>query len=257
MRGGILALAAAITGVAGCVLILDWDPDGLPCDDKKKCSDGFSCLVTQCIKDDSLSEGDTCTQSDQCSGSLVCGNTPFYCRQPCNDFFARGTCDIREYCRPEHREGASVWTGTCFASECSSNSDCENGRACVRITGSASACLFLCEPEVDGANAYIDNCGSTPTNPKYCEVVGIDRVPVCLDAVGANKNVGEICAPVADVTASACARELSCVPDLSQCSPYCNTGTNDCSGAPPTAVLCCPYTTPANWNYGLCQSDCT
>ncbi len=263
MRGGIIATAFGVTLVAGCALFLDWDPEGLPCDDEKKCSEGYTCLVTQCIADNSLSERDTCTNDEQCRDDLVCGNTPFYCRQPCYDFFRRGACEIREFCRPEHREGDSVWKGTCFESECKSTSDCarlyrNQGRACVRITGSANACLFLCEPQVDpNTGVYSDNCGSTPSALKYCEVIGEDHVPVCLDQVGQPQGVNEICAPVASVSHNACARGLSCVPDLAVCSPYCNSTTDDCSTAPTDALLCCDYTTPANWNYGLCQSTCS
>ena len=70
---------------SGCSLILDWDPQGLPCEDTVTCADGYSCLVNLCILNDSVPEGSTCNRTEQCSGDLICAN--FSCADACTKYY--------------------------------------------------------------------------------------------------------------------------------------------------------------------------
>ncbi len=47
-----LLLAALIPGLSGCSLLLDFDEEGQPCDDRNRCLSGYTCEDGTCTAGD-------------------------------------------------------------------------------------------------------------------------------------------------------------------------------------------------------------
>src|SRR5690606_5680737 len=165
----VCALGVVSMGVSACSFTLEWEKEGLPCTRDERCADGFSCLGDACIRNQSLSRGDTCSQSDQCAESLICTADPYVCKDTCpSSSFYRFTsdCTSGHYCRPTLLSGGG-FIGSCNPSECGSDTDCDPAFVCVGIHATASACLVGCEIEwqLDSqtqlATVYSDNCASS------------------------------------------------------------------------------------------------
>ena len=58
--------------VAGCSATLDWDPEGLRCDNQNPCTEGYSCRATECVSEHSLAKNETCTDDIQCDYQYIC-----------------------------------------------------------------------------------------------------------------------------------------------------------------------------------------
>ncbi len=195
-----LLFGCVLFACAGCSLFLDWEREGLPCDDRRRCEDGFSCRVETCVSDHSLRLGETCSQPVQCETGLVCGSAPSTCREECDDEnLFKGGCGEGQYCRPEvERYDDSVWLGTCIDSECGRDTDCGYDRICVPITAAAGSCLLSCEYNF-GTGHYTDNCGSQPNALKYCQPIGKvgGQKLVCLENItGPPVQESLACSPV-------------------------------------------------------------
>jgi hypothetical protein len=272
-----LSLAMAMATLCGCSLVLDWAPDGLPCDTEKKCADGFSCLVNRCVAEGSLAVGDTCSASAQCEDypTNICGSNPFTCRKRCQDNYlsnTAGICLTGEYCRPEaERDKPTTWTGTCVASECTGNDQCRdrtpasNSKACVAVSPSANSCLQTCSVAVSGG-VYSDTCGSS-NNQVYCQPVGpkASQSLVCLSRLDNNvtglPNTGDPCRLVD----TPCRPGAACTGDSGTfCRIYCDVGANDLSngnaycpqpGSPSPAPYCCAVTNGAGALYAVCMPN--
>lgn len=180
-----VALLLALGLLGGCSLLLDWDKDGLPCDNSQ-CDPGYSCLDSNnsCVADSSLPVDHACTYDIQCAPSLLCGQSPAVCRKACTslDYQERSECGSGEFCKPEIGRNNQL-VGICVESECLVDNECpDSGFACVSITSSANACLHSC----GGVNVtlsygdYSDNCGAS----EYCQPVGRAGSAqfACLDA---------------------------------------------------------------------------
>ena len=256
----VMAWAVAGTGlVTGCSLVLDWDPEGLACD-MQFCSVGYTCLADKCIKDDSLAEGETCNNTAQCIGALVCSPSHFTCLKPCTSetlYRPTSDCDAGQFCAPAYDETESL-IPVCAPSECTVNEDCRASEICVSINSTASACLLLCEIDWN-SGMYVDSCQGTPIDPKYCQPIGVrdNEQLVCQDSDPSNANVaGGLC----NLGTSPCEPGLACVDG--QCTQHCNpTGGGPgsvCPTAPgtSTAQVCCSRST-SNGPYGVCKVTCT
>jgi len=222
------AILAAAASSLTCSLYLDWDPEGLPCDEEKRCAETYSCLVNRCVEEGSLPETTTCSLPEQCEGypDVTCGSAPFTCRKVCNKLYSpTGNCEADEYCRPERsRDFDDQWIGTCFPSECHQTSDCRN-RVCVPISGTAGACLMNCTYDFD-TGSYDDTCGSSLETEQYCQPIGVsgEQALVCLEALGARQGIGLSC----DAVNTPCEHGVACVDSV--CRKYCIT-IDDCQEA--------------------------
>ncbi len=245
-RYAVTAVFGLIACVSSCSLILNWDPDGLPCGANKECADTYSCMVSECVADGSIPEDSTCSQEPQCEGApdVTCGSNPFTCRRRCTKpFETNSVCrsDEREYCRPEINRGTvGQAIGTCVKSECLTDNDCEVDRSCVSITSTALACMQLCQYDFDDLlNEYLDRCGGSTSGQQYCQPVGPrdNRTFVCLDLPddASRQAVGDPCDPLV----SPCVVGAACVIDK-KCYKLC-----DETALPPVpqcgaTEVCCP-----------------
>ena len=48
------------------------------------CLEGYSCMVSRCVKDGSVPVDQTCMVTAHCSGELRCSTRPFVCRSVCD-----------------------------------------------------------------------------------------------------------------------------------------------------------------------------
>jgi hypothetical protein len=201
-----IGVVTAALAAGACSLILNWDPDGLPCGTSKECASGYSCMVNSCVADGTIPLGETCSEDQQCEGEpdVTCGSNPFTCRERCEALLeTTTTCGSTQYCRPELNTGATNQaTGTCVDSECTNDDDCSlsAGLTCVPVTETARACLQQCEYSF-ATGTYTDRC--TPTSGgqvQYCQSIGPSGHIsfVCLDlADGLSRQFeGGVCDPV-------------------------------------------------------------
>ncbi|MBI5507355.1 MAG: hypothetical protein HY903_01255 [Deltaproteobacteria bacterium] len=280
-RWGIALLSVAVLQLCGgCIFILNWSEEGLPCDANKKCNPGYSCLVNRCVAEGSLLAGETCSASKQCESypENICGSNPFTCRKRCPSGYlaaTAGVCSAGEYCRHEvDRDQSNTYTGTCVSSECGTSADCNKpgataGRSCVAVTPTANACMLTCEitqpPVAPPATAdYEDTCGSV-TGQIYCHPVGPKDNPslVCLSRLETDQtglpDVGSEC----QVIANSCKSGAACVGSGRQlCRQFCDTRDNDAqqlnANCPSNAQYCCPQPQSGTTVYAVCLPDgCT
>ncbi|MEL6544890.1 MAG: hypothetical protein AAFQ82_09700 [Myxococcota bacterium] len=254
MRRSLFILAFAL--LPGCSLLLDWDPDQLPCaDTMPRCSDGFSCLGEVCQADGVVERHGQCTEDRQCQPGLDCRG--FACVEPCGQAFyieAGDACVGDEYCAPFENPSGGAQQGYCVLSECRENFDCQDGsllRTCVPIKVGAGACLSTCE--VGFNPTYTDNCVvEAGGSAVYCQAIGRDNPNfgaqlVCLDA-GVNIE-GQPCNPVINP----CQEGFIC--DLTQSTPecrqYCDVTNDLCDGGD----ICCPRQY-GQAIYGVCAPNC-
>ena len=226
--------------VSACALMLDWDPEGLPCEDNQICADGYSCLVNSCILENSIAKGETCNRNIQCAGELVCAN--FTCASPCTKYYeSSAECPLGEYCM-EHVDENGNFAGHCQASAlCTVGEPCQEGRMCIEITTGSNACLLGCEISWSG-EVYSDSCGGSQGVIKYCQPLGKRDQLVCRDTSVPGQEVGQPC----DLVENTCSRGLACVNGI--CKRYCNLELpgNICG-----SEQCCDQGT-----YGVCDATC-
>ncbi len=242
-----LALATLLIPLlSSCTLLLDWDPNEKPCDSQRRCLDGYSCLGTYCIADDSVAEGETCNQDAQCADDLACSPGPFVCRKPCSRYFEfTQNCDAGEFCMPyptTDANGAPKIGGACYASQCTSTAQCDSGEVCVKIHSSASACIPGCELRWTASSLYADSCEPEPGKPQYCQPIGAQGgdMLVCLETSDTAQGVGDICSPVSQP----CLPGLACISGV--CKQHCNlSGGEPCPGS-------CVKQQTSTAEYGIC-----
>jgi hypothetical protein len=269
-----LVTGLSLIALSGCSQILDWSPEGLPCDAENKCGDGFSCLGKRCVADGSLAIRASCNSSVQCEGypTNICGSQPYSaCRKRCLDNYlasVAGICNTGEYCRPEpERERPTQWTGTCVESECSTTAQCRNHNGasdvCVAVSPSANACWQTCTVSVS-AGVYSDTCGTTD-GLDYCQPIGPkdNQSLVCLSRLDNDlsglPNPGDDCAPVR----KPCRPGAACVGDAGAvCRIYCDVTVNvdGINRYCPSAGLnppqyCCQVTNNGNPIYAVCMPE--
>ena len=275
-RRGFVLMAAA-TSFGGCSLLLDWSPQGTQCDTTHPCAEQYSCLVNRCVAEGSLLTGETCSTTVQCENNpqgtdcgkkgnpdcVICGSAPFTCRKRCLDNYLAGSagiCATGEYCKPEpdRDRNNEQWTGTCVASECTTQEDC-NGRSssaksCVTVTPSASACLLTCEsPNYD--------CGSGPSGQVYCQPIGTNNTQtlVCLsrldDNVSALPMTNEICRLVSNPCRSGDACFGTPGETTGYCRRYCDPTTTDPCAALGSNYYCCTLMQEGSPVFSACMPD--
>lgn len=246
------ALVGALICV-GCTQVLDWDPEGLPCEEDV-CADGYSCLVNACIVDDSIQKGHTCNQDIQCEGDLICAS--FKCATPCFGslyYRSNADCGANEYCREQlvSVEGEAHWRGYCeVADSCVGGEKCGplNDRLCVEITSTANACLVGCEIGWNGA-AYDGSCGGSTTQIQYCQPLGQSERLVCRDTEVDGQEKGQEC----DLAGKTCKRGLACIEGY--CRQYCKVELDDLESTEDQcgADRCCDQ---AQGTYAYCHPTC-
>lgn len=59
----LVPLVALWLGLSACSLLLDFDPEGQPCDDRNQCLEGYTCVDAGCTAD-GTSGSDAGTRSD-------------------------------------------------------------------------------------------------------------------------------------------------------------------------------------------------
>lgn len=219
---------------------------GCPCE-SGGCLAGASCLVAMCVEDASVAEGDVCDDSVQCIEPNICAPNLFVCARACSGYYTENICQDDDYCRPLLGPDA-VLVGACVHSDqCADDSGCNGGDACVPVTPSATACVAGCEISWNGVT-YTDNCGHTPTEPKYCTPIGQigEQRLVCLDTTIPAQGESNPCDPVANP----CEHGAACINGL--CKRHCDTeNAVQCSGGD----ICCAVVQGGEV-YGICDSSC-
>lgn len=202
----------ALFGLTACSLIVNSSSDKLPCDDEKRCLEGYFCHPVDkiCLKKGSLEQGMTCSDKSQCAPGLECPLGVDACiAKTCTKIFsdsADNGCDANSVCYPNfdrERPGllASV-PAVCVRNECASDDDCiqkrtgalvplnarSDARKCFRFNNGGGLCGMPCEVGIKiaddrngkdscGRNALGINtvCGLLPTGDKTCLPTGGGR----------------------------------------------------------------------------------
>jgi hypothetical protein len=197
---------AFITGacLAGCSLIVDTSIDNLKCAPDQKCSPGYSCRYDQCVKERSVAEGETCSQTVQCVTGLVCPPGAFTCAKRCEKIYdVASDCGSDRVCAPvfDPDNAGKFIGGACIPTECSSgdaaaaNTKCANegGRfqspnpanKCIKLAANGGLCLLSCEigtrtfadPGLGKDACTTDSKG----NPSHCGIIASGD-KICLPA---------------------------------------------------------------------------
>ena len=256
-----LCLFGLASCALSCTVMLDWEPEGLPCSEEWECSDGYSCRVNECVSLASVNKNDTCTETDQCINGHICSpEPPRICTTSCESFMTGDDC-IEEYCMPVSDPAVG---GICVPGDgCEDGTACNPIDTCVVLNDSTSVCLADCEISWEGASGtdYLDNCGSTTGDPYFCQAVGgrNKEQMVCLESSTQAQNDGSNC----NNGSQPCKNGSGCVGNF--CRQYCNlalnTSTSDgsnpgCEGG----QLCCALT--GIWSgledtdVGYCHTSC-
>ncbi|MCC6809633.1 MAG: hypothetical protein IT381_19545 [Deltaproteobacteria bacterium] len=185
---------------AGCSLIIDTGINGLKCANKQ-CRPDYSCRAEDCVANNSLKEGETCTDNIQCSTGLICPHALFVCARPCNKVY-----DVNNDCGGTNTVCAPVYDlankgkfkgGACVKAECSgddANKACQDlgGRLaspnsnnrCVRLAQNGGMCLPICQIGIRVADSSrgVDQCvADSQGNPTHCGRVANGDL-ICLPA---------------------------------------------------------------------------
>jgi hypothetical protein len=267
--------AAAALGLTACSLILDFNPEGLPCDlsNKEGCLEGFSCNSPSpntfiCVGDQSLANGSVCQLDRQCPTGTICPTGVNLCVTPCDlsqAYVASSpNCPAYTYCRPvlstgmfsdgaahpAQRVAGCVPTDSCTPGQ-ACNSNLVQGGICADMRNSAAACVVGCEVKFN-ATAYADNCGADVNgNPRFCQPLGpgpgLD-VLACLDAGTTPQPAGS---PCGNPVAQPCAPGTGCIHNV--CRAYTNLSTN--VNACTSGLTPCDLHVNANTLVGYCSND--
>lgn len=237
MRPTLLVSALAlVAGCSGSSHGSNLKPD-LHCGSNADCGTDASCLANNCVTNGSLKAGQTCSQQDQCGKGLICHK--FVCKPGCLDLYYLDDCADGTWCKPvpgasiQVSETQSIPVGSCAASECdpSSTTTCDDGSACVAISGTVGACLPYCEYGFN-SDTYVDNCTDDPGVDDGCQPLGLTQVPVCLP-----KNDNDppaVGSPGCDAIRAPCGAGAICVNVV--CRQLCTTGQADPCGAGASCV---------------------
>mgnify|MGYP003310777102 CR=1 FL=1 len=231
-----------------CFAVLDWEPGGLPCEDGI-CAEGFSCLVSRCVRDATIEQEATCDKDIQCAAGLICAN--FQCSKPCTQYYVpTPECAEGEYCG-EHLFNGSP-RGHCRSDEACGvlGDECGVGKRCVEIVNGASSCLVDCEVswEVEPIHRYTDSCGS-PAARQYCQPLGRHSQLVCRDTGTAPVQLNGAC----HIVENPCDRGLACINGV--CHQYCDptrTGFRNVNSQCGD-LLCCQVTD----DFSVCDATCS
>lgn len=259
-----LVLSSMLAVFSACTFLLDWDPDGLPCaSEEPKCAEGYSCLHTRCVKNQSLAPGWTCTAPIQCEGypSYTCGKS-FVCRKVCEKYYdSSADCPSGHYCKPEqHPEDEVQLIGTCHPSECNVNTDCvPTGPICVEISKTAGACLFSCENEINASGEYEDNCLPIGTDETHCHHLGRTGAKrlVCLPLLGRiTISPGDSNQCACDIVNTPCKPGSTCQlhssPEIKQCCRWFCGPDFDCPDIEGVAHTCLLIDEEGSDPYSIC-----
>ena len=255
-----LSLTLVMVMSAACTVMLDWEPEGLPCSEEWLCTDGYSCRVNECVTLASVDKNDTCTDTDQCIGGHICSpEPPRICTTSCESFMTGDDC-VEEYCMPVADPAIG---GICIPGDGCVQGGCEPIDTCVELNDSTSVCLADCEITWDGTSAteYLDNCGSTTGDPYFCQAVGgrDKEQMVCLASNTQAQNDGSNC----NNGSQPCKNGSGCVGNF--CRQYCNLALNTSTSEQVNPgceadELCCALT--GLWrgledgDVGYCNKDC-
>ena len=171
----------------------------------------------------------------------------FFCTTSCSSYYTSDECTQGHFCQPTNSEEAS---GVCVpGAGCEGDEDCGAGNSCVTLNSHTSVCLPGCEITWNGTGAeiYSDNCGSTLSDPRYCQALGAtgEEKLVCLESAGA-QGIGATCR----VGTQPCRTGSICVNNF--CRSFCNPELSQlaCDGG-----ICCSGV--SNFmSYGYCSSSC-
>ncbi len=244
MKQRVLPVLLLSLVVGGCSVLLSWDPNLQPCD-RGKCLSEYTCLVTACVENRSLFEGDLCNKDIQCNEALFCAPEAFSCRGKCKSFYSKLSskeCQEGQYCKPLSADNGDV-VGACFNGSGCPEIPCPGlGEVCVQASTSATACLQGCEVTF-AAGVYQDDCLAKESQDRYCQPVGIagSEEFVCQNA-DRTRGAGASC----NAFKTPCSRGTACVADT--CRTYCTVGTA-CAN---TSESCCAI----RGDLGVCKPSC-
>ena len=264
-----LAAGAYLLFAAGCTSLLNWDPNGLPCDSTERdgysyfCQSGYSCETysLECLRDESVRTGGLCTQSRQCSSGDICPvdylggggvqgrNGVLSCLIPCEQsaspepYLQPGGCARdTQVCMPYLDVLASnankALIGGCLpSSSCTAGTGCAldantNG-ICVQATAKATACMQGCQITWN-ADSYSDNCDSRHS----CQPVGIAGQQVFACVYNGQTSTTTPLATVAGVTVGQ--TNATCAPISAPC-----VDADVCVPEKYTCAVYCPITSNA------------
>lgn len=199
-----LVMLLWLTSATACSVAMDWDQDGLACDQNEVngftdfCLNGYSCLRKdqRCVRDNTLRLGDSCSQSRQCGPNQVCpvdllagggvaGTDGVQsCYAACNPaagtdpYYSAAGCNAGYVCTP-FLDSQAVNPNKQLVGACLPNNGCAAGTACatpsvsagtcVAASKSATACVTGCEITWSASQVYGDNCDSLHS----CQPVGM------------------------------------------------------------------------------------
>ena len=222
---------------SACSLIIDFDPELKPCTEDGNCLDGYSCMVNQCVRDASLTEGQTCFRNRMCEANLRCSIPEFVCRRPCQTAFAdTNACGAGSACLAS-RDSEELFIAVCRPSECSTELPCpldKDGIAtiCVQVTATAGTCMYGCTISCLTGQACGDDCRGGDA----CHPISSTGTLVCLEP-GLASGQGTSC----DLASNRCEAGLACIPSSPEvsagsCLTFCDEpsdcGVLSCNTAP-------------------------
>ena len=276
---------AIAAGASACSLILNWNPNGLPCEFDASvgteggytCLPGYSCALrslsdpTQntCIEDFSILPNHNCQKDRQCTKGFICPAGT--CQQACdpnNAYTSPTGCSLGQYCKPFYSTSmysdrgthtatltaACVPSDTCTAgSPCDPNDGTPGTGACVAINSSANACALGCDITFSVPttfNSYQEHCLGQNKLEASCEAVGPSgsQVTVCVLDYPAPLVEGQACT---NPVAQPCGTGLTCI--NGKCAYWCPITTSQ-SSACATGQYCCAanLTSAAGTQLGYC-----
>ncbi len=203
--------------LAGCSANSAWNPDqidGANCS-KDKCDDGYSCVVTKCVRHNSLGYKETCLDNISCKDGLVCPPRVFACRKECSNYYSSDSAcnESNVFCAPLYTSDGTKFlnTGACLDAQCTAkkadakagDTVCEKGD-CVLFKTRVGSCFKECTYTIGEDGAYNDNL---ETQGKTCHPVGSGDNQTLVEWPSGTKLQGEPC----DQYSAPCAKGLVCI----------------------------------------------
>ena len=238
-----IALSASCGLIICCAALLDFEREDLPCGPELQCLEGYSCLVTSCVRNGSVAEGGSCFVNEHCGPDQVCGGgSNVVCRPACQD-----TYGDHNQCPPSTDEagqsiqrlcvrllnGAMVESAGCVEAGCAACPDTMGSRVCAEIDSAGRGiCVDSCTIECDDFNGCQGFCPADENDERVsqkrgCQPLGASKTLACME-VGEAVH-GQAC----NLRDLLCARSAACLKAINGtngvCLRYCET-LEDCAG---------------------------
>lgn len=258
MRGSLITVAIAAAVVAGCSLLLSFDPNGLPCDAQGKCLAGYACVNQRCIHSTATNSCGGCGPGQRCR----VGSTSSTCVP---DTCAFRICPVGSSCVSDGGTACVPVRSPGEGQACATDNDCIAPKLCFKglIPRGAKfgTCLEPCPGQIcstpgtqcvtqrlalDAGTTSVCLSGGQPTPCRSDDDCAADGLvcaafdhptggPLTLcDSPQPGASVGEACGRTAD--GGSCADGL-CLPQVGSGAAHCSTPCNETSCVTGQCVL--------------------